>query len=135
MATRSGKPILSAQHVDPLSWFTGPLVPLSLATFAFVYSTILVITNWGVSERPWVQIVAVLLCSSSGVIVHSATRPLRQPIGWEISALAIVPSVVGMLVSAADYSRTSLAVEFWGHPVHSLSRSPRSRHTFRPGWC
>jgi hypothetical protein len=109
-------PILSAQQVDPLSWFTGPFVPLSLAVFAAVYSSIVVAIGWGISDRPWLQVVAAMLCTSSGLIVHYATRPMRQSIGWATSALALAPSVAGMLLSALDYSGSELEVEFWWAP-------------------
>ncbi len=116
MARPRRTPILSAQQIDPLSWFTGPLVPLALAICVLVYSTILVVVNWGLSERPWLQIVAVLLCVSSGVILHFATRPMRQQIGWVVSVTAIAPSVLGMLLSASDYAGSALAIEFWWAP-------------------
>lgn len=117
MATRSHRPVLSAQQVDPLSWFTGPLVPLVLAACVLLYSTVLVIANWGASERPWLQVVALLLCTSSGVILHFATRPMRQQIGWATSALAVAPSVVGLVVSAYDYRSAHIRIEFWWAPA------------------
>ncbi|WP_309615788.1 hypothetical protein [Salinibacterium sp.] len=116
MARVSRPPVLSAQQVDPLSWFTGPLLPLVLSGAILVYSTGMVVAHWGITDRPLLQVIAIVLCTSTGVIMHLATRPLRQHIGMLIGAMALAPTVMGMLVSALGYAGTSLPVEQWWAP-------------------
>lgn len=116
MARVSRPPVLSAQQVDPLSWFTGPLLPLVLSGAILVYSTGMVVAHWGITDRPLLQVIAIVLCTSTGVIMHLATRPLRQHIGMLIGAMALAPTVIGMLVSALGYAGTSLPVEQWWAP-------------------
>ena len=116
MARVSRPPVLSAQQVDPLSWFTGPLLPLVLSGAILVYSTGMVVAHWGITDRPLLQVIAIVLCTSTGVIMHLATRPLRQHIGMLIGAMALAPTVIGMLVSAFGYAGTSLPVEQWWAP-------------------
>ena len=108
--------LLSAQQVDPLSWFTGPLVPLSFAVVSFVYGGILTAYTWNDTPQPGLQALAVVLGSSSGVAIHFATRPLRRPLGWVLSAALLLPAIAGMIISAIGYSSTPFAVEFWWAP-------------------
>jgi hypothetical protein len=108
--------LVSAQQVDPLSWFTGPLVPISFAAFTFAYGLITAIASWGLGTRPWLQVLAVVLCSGAGIIVHVATRPLRQPIGWGIGALALAVCVLGLTISAWGYAGTEFELVLWWAP-------------------
>ena len=71
---------LSAQQVDPLSWFTGPLVPLAVAGIMVVAATPAIVLTWGLSSMPVLQIVALLSCVACPLLVHLATRPIRRPI-------------------------------------------------------
>jgi hypothetical protein len=109
-------PALSAQQIDPLSWFTGPLVPISFGVLTLVYGTVMSVATWGQSSLPAVQLVGVLLCAGACLIVHAATRPLRQAIGWATGALALAVSVTGMLVSALGYAGSSFSLELWWAP-------------------
>jgi len=105
--------VLSAQQVDPLSWFTGPLVPIAFAALAFVYGAVLTAYTWGATSQPLLQVLAVLLCTGAGIGIHVATRPVRPPVGWLLGAALLLPSVAGVAVSALGYAGTSFAVEFW----------------------
>lgn len=106
----------SARQVDPLSWFTGPLVPISFTALCLIYGTILAVLTWNDSALPWLQVVAVLLCASSGLAVHIASRPLRGDLGWASAGLALVPTVAGMIVSAIGYANSDFLVELWWAP-------------------
>jgi hypothetical protein len=106
----------SARQVDPLSWFTGPLVPISFTALCLIYGTILGVLTWNDSALPWLQFVAVLLCASSGLAVHIASRPLRGDLGWVTAGLALVPTTAGMIVSAIGYANSDFLVELWWAP-------------------
>jgi len=106
----------SARQIDPLSWFTGPLVPISFAALGLFYGVLLATMTWQDTTRPWLQFAAAVLCSSSGLAVHIATRPVRRDLTWLTASLTILPAVAGMIVSAIGYSDSTLAVEFWWAP-------------------
>jgi len=112
---------LSAQQVDPLSWFTGPLVPLAFAVLTFLYGIILTAYTWTDTPAPWLQLIAVGLYTAGGVGIHIATRPFRRPIGWGLGAALMTPAVVGMIVSALGYSSTPFIVGFWWAPEASFA--------------
>ena len=111
--------VSSARQVDPLSWFTGPLVPMSFTLLALVYGLVLSGLSWQSTSRPWLQLVATALCACSGLIVHIATRPqpLRRDLGWVTAGLALLPATAGMIVSAIGYADSAFAVEFWWAPA------------------
>lgn len=108
---------LSAQQVDPLSWFTGPFVPLTAVGLTLLWGAPMVAITWGVARMPWLQIVALLLCVASPLLVHFATRPLQRPIGWGIGAIALGTAALGVMTSAVGYSGTDFALELWWAPI------------------
>jgi hypothetical protein len=116
MATSKRLFAISARQVDPLSWFTGPLVPISFAVLGLVYGSVLAVLTWGDSRLPWLQFVAAALCASSGLAVHVATRPIRRDLGWVTGGLTLVPAAAGMILSAIGYSHSSFSVEVWWAP-------------------
>lgn len=114
MATSSRHFITSARQIDPLSWFTGPLVPISFAFIGLAYGLVLAVLTWNDTAAPWLQLVAAVLCASSGFAVHIATRPIRGDLGWLTGAVALLPATAGMIVSAVGYAHTAaFSVELW----------------------
>ncbi len=116
MATTRRRFATSARQIDPLSWFTGPLVPVSFALLSLAYGFFLAALTWNDSAMPWLQILAAVLCSSSGILVHVLSRPIRREISWLSGTLALLPAVAGMIVSAVGYSHSTFAVEVWWAP-------------------
>lgn len=108
---------LSAQQVDPLSWFTGPFVPLTTVGLTLLWGAPMVAITWGVARMPWLQLVALLLCVASTLLVHFATRPLQRPIGWGTGAIALGMASLGVITSAIGYSGTDFALELWWAPI------------------
>lgn len=107
---------LSPQEADPLSWFTGPLVPLVFGALALLYGTTFVLVTWESTRQPVLQLAGVLLCTAACGIVHVLTRPLRRRIGWGGAAVALAVAVAGVALSAVGYAGTELAVEVWWAP-------------------
>ncbi len=107
---------LSAQEVDPLSWFTGSLVPLVFAALNLAYGGVFAILSWAASPNPIVQIVGVLLCSSACVLVHVLTRPMRRRIGWPGAIVAVGIATCGFILSALGYAGSVLTIELWWAP-------------------
>ena len=116
MATIRRHFVTSARQIDPLSWFTGPLVPVSFAGLALFYGTLLAGLTWRDTALPWVQPLAVALCASTGLAVHFATRPTRRELTWPVASVAFLPATAGMILSAAGYASGTLSVEVWWAP-------------------
>ncbi|CAN5279705.1 hypothetical protein BH11ACT4_BH11ACT4_20190 [soil metagenome] len=109
--------VRSPQQIDPLSWFTGPLVPLAFAAFSALYGGLMIGVTWTQGLSPLLQAAALSLCVGADVLIHVATRPLRQPIGWAVGAAALLLSGAGMVLSAVDYAGGPFSLELWWAPV------------------
>lgn len=107
---------LSAYEVDPLSWFTGPLVPLVMAVLNLVYGSTMAVITWVQVGNPRLQFSGVALCTIGCLIVHFASRPLRGRIGWGVGALAMGVASAGFLVSTLGYTNIVFAIELWWAP-------------------
>lgn len=107
---------LSAQEADPLSWFTGSLVPLVFAALNLLYGGTFAVLTWGSSRDPLIQIVGVALCSAACVAVHLLTRPMRRGLGWGGASFAIALGVVGFGLSAIGYADAVFSIEVWWAP-------------------
>jgi hypothetical protein len=107
---------LSAYEVDPLSWFTGPLVPIVFAVLNFAYGGTLAIVTWVQVGNPRLQFAGVILCSVACVFVHVMTRPLRPRIGWGTGAIAVGIGCLGFIVSAVGYTNILFSIELWWAP-------------------
>jgi hypothetical protein len=107
---------LSASELDPLSWFTGPFVPLVFAGLNLAYGSTLAVVTWLQMPTPRLQFVGVLLCTSACLVVHVLTRPLRKPITWRAGALVVGIGSAGFLVSALGYTNLVFSIELWWAP-------------------
>jgi hypothetical protein len=107
---------LSAQEADPLSWFTGPLVPLVFAALNLLYGGAFAALTWAASREPVLQLVGVALCTAACVLVHILTRPLRRRFGWGGAGAALGIAIVGFVLSAVGYADTPLSIELWWAP-------------------
>jgi hypothetical protein len=107
---------LSAQEADPLSWFTGSLVPLVFAALSVFYGVIFAAFTWGASREPLLQIIGVALCAAACVLVHVLTRPMRRRLGWAGAIVAVGIAIVGFTLSAYGYSETVVPIELWWAP-------------------
>ncbi|WP_191283261.1 hypothetical protein [Pseudolysinimonas yzui] len=107
---------LSAQEIDPLSWFTGSLVPLVFAALNLLYGGTFAILTWGASREPLIQIIGVALCSAACVVVHLLTRPMRRGLGWGRASFSLALGVVGFVLSAIGYADSLFSIELWWAP-------------------
>jgi len=103
----------SAQQVDPLSWFTGPYVPLTFAALIAVFATAVTLLTWDRSELPWLQFVGAAFCVTAALLIHASTRPFRPPLRWPAAALALGISMCGVTISAYGYAGSDFHLEFW----------------------
>jgi hypothetical protein len=107
---------VAAYDLDPLSWFTGPLVPLVFAALNLLYGSTLAIFTWIQVGNPRLQFAGVILATLACLFVHLMTRPLRRRITWRVGAIAVGVASVGFLVSALGYTNIVFAIELWWAP-------------------
>ncbi|AYF98454.1 hypothetical protein [Protaetiibacter intestinalis] len=116
MSTRPGSAIrLAARDVDPMSWFTGPYVPLVFAVFVIVYGGLLSALTWNASAWPAMQLIGVALCAIACLLIQLLTS-LRNRFDWQLGVIAVVVGGAGLVVSAFGYSRSVFAIELWWAP-------------------
>lgn len=116
MARRRNPLAMSAAQVDPLSWFIGPLVPMSFSVLIVVYGIASELTIADLGPIPALQTVALILTAGAGVLIQVVTRPLRQPIGWGWGAIALGVSLAGVVVSAIGLSTSTMPTTLWWAP-------------------
>ena len=118
MPGRDGRSFaLSAQQVDPLSWFTGPFVPLTFTLLAVVHGAIQTALAWSHTTILVLQPIALALVAGAGLFVHFATRPMRPGIGWRSASFALVLVIAAMLISALGMAGTEFSLEQWWAPA------------------
>jgi hypothetical protein len=106
---------VSAQQLDPLTWFTGRVVPLVFAGLVVLYGAMRIPT-WFATRLPWLQPLAVLLCAGACVFVYLMTRPLRPQLGWGAGIVTVLIGGAGLIVSSLGYAGTELSIELWWAP-------------------
>jgi hypothetical protein len=107
---------LSAQEVDPLSWFTGSLVPLVFAGLNLLYGGTFAVVTWRASDDPLLQVGGVALCTAACLLVFVFTRPMNRRMGWGGASLALAVGIFGVALSAIGYADETLAIELWWAP-------------------
>ena len=106
---------VSPQQLDPLTWFTGRVVPLVFAGLILLYGA-LRIPTWFTTPLPWLQPLAVLLCAGACVFVYGMTRPLRPQPGWGTGIATVLIGGTGFVVSAVGYFGTDQSIELMWAP-------------------
>ena len=106
---------LAARHVDPMSWFTGPYVPLVFAVFVALYGGLMSVLTWNESDWPWLQLAGVVLCTIACLLVQLLTS-LRNRFDWQLGASVLGVGGAGLVVSALGYSQSVFAIELWWAP-------------------
>ena len=107
---------VSARDIDPLSWFTGPFVPLVFGGVNLLYGGVLAAVTWSASVSPVTQLLGVLLCTAACGFVHIRTRPRFPSIGWGVGIITVVIAGMGFVISAIGYAHSVFTVELWWAP-------------------
>jgi hypothetical protein len=104
---------LSAQDVDPLSWFAGPALPRTFAVLTFIYGMIATIADWNDIPTPAAQVVAVVLMTSSLVALDLFTRPTSARFDNTRLAVTLAPAWLAITVSALWQKDDPVQIEQW----------------------
>ena len=102
---------VSPQQADPLSWFTGPHLPLLLGIGAVVQGAASTVGLWNQWGNPWLQIVALPFFLLAGVLTSVWTRANRPELGRTRALSALGMALVGFMISVAGTSGGSVHVE------------------------
>lgn len=106
----------SPQSLDPLSWFTGPLVPLVFGGLAVTFGAAASLST-GQAQGHWLQWPALACVLAACIMISVLTRPRGAEFaGWR----AAVPVILGWLavvLSGLGYSGGGLQLELWWAPI------------------
>ncbi|MGN6325138.1 hypothetical protein [Pseudolysinimonas sp.] len=108
---------LSAQQVDPLSWVTGPFVPLVFALLILLHGLTVAVVTLPDVRHPFAQFGAVALCAGACLVIHAATRPMRPPLGWGAAIVVLLLGGAGLVLSAIGYIGARFTIEQWWAPI------------------
>lgn len=94
---------ISPQQLDPLSWFTGPFVPLTFAGLTALAGLVALAAGRG-EPGLVMQIPALVLVVVASLLVHAVARGTRRTVGWPVGVAAVATGGAGMVTSAIGYS-------------------------------
>lgn len=107
---------ISPRQIDPMSWITGPLVPLALAGVSLLYGIFGIASTWTLGD-PVPQILALLLFLVGQLVLHVTTRGIDGPLRMDRAVGAVALACGAFLLSALGYSGHDFAVELWWAPM------------------
>lgn len=108
---------VSPQSIDPLSWFTRPLVPVAFATTLLLFGIVSIGVARARLTEPAVDIVGVLLMALACLYVQVRTRPFRKRFGPAQAVIALGFATAGLALSTWANLDSTLTVQFWWAPV------------------
>lgn len=108
---------VSPQRIDPLSWFTRPLVPLAFASIILGYSTFSITTTWSQLAFPMLDLLAVLLLVLACLMVQSSIGPFSRAFGVAQSIPPLVLGTAALCLSTWANLESTLQPQFWWAPV------------------
>jgi hypothetical protein len=108
---------VSPQQIDPLSWFTRPLVPLSFAVIALVYGVGSVYFTWDQIGIPLLDLASIGCFALACIYVQLRTRPFLGPFGIPQALVALVLTGVGLALSTYANLTSTLLVQYWWAPI------------------
>ena len=103
----------SPQDVDPISWFTGPRIPILFSLAGAVEGLFITILYWGRWSNIPLQFLGVALFLAAGWLTASGGRPHRPRFGPARSAGVLLVGCAGVISSAIGTVGGTLPVEQW----------------------
>jgi len=110
---RSDAYSVTPQQIDPLSWFTRPLVPVAFATLAALIGVSTTLLQWRLYREPWLDGVAIVLVVGACLLVQVSTRPLRPMFGPRQALAPLALAAGGVALSTLSAIESDTLVQFW----------------------
>jgi hypothetical protein len=104
---------VTPQQIDPLSWFTRPLVPVAFAGLAALIGLATTVIQWRLADEPWLDILAIALIASACVLIQIWTRPLRPMFGPRQALVPLALTVAGLALSTVSAIDSATLVQYW----------------------
>ncbi|GAB3607294.1 hypothetical protein GCM10027413_27030 [Conyzicola nivalis] len=104
---------VSPQQIDPLSWFTRPLVPVAFALLTVVVGLATTFFQWRLVGEPWLDVLAIALIASACVLVQISTRPLRPTFGPRQALAPLALAVGGLALATLSAIDSDTLVQYW----------------------
>jgi hypothetical protein len=104
---------LSPQDVDPISWFTGPRIPILFSLAGVAEGLLITLLYWGRWSSIPLQFVGLALFLAAGWLTASGGRPHRPRFGPARSSGILLVGCAGVVSSAIGTIGGTLPVEQW----------------------
>jgi hypothetical protein len=104
---------VTPQQIDPLSWFTRPLVPVAFAVLSVLVGVATSVLQWSLARQPWLDVSAVACIASACLLVQIATRPLRPTFGPRHALAPLALAVGGLALSTLSAIDSDTLVQYW----------------------
>jgi hypothetical protein len=104
---------LSPQDVDPISWFTGPRIPILFSLAGVAEGLLITLLYWGRWSSIPLQFVGLALFLAAGWLTASGGRPHRPRFGPARSSRILLVGCAGVVSSAIGTVGGTLPVEQW----------------------
>jgi hypothetical protein len=105
--------VKSPQDVDPISWFTGPRMPLLFSIAGVLQGLVITILYWDDWSSTVAQFVAMPFFLGAGWLTASSAQPNRRRFAFRDALGILALGCAGLLVSAFGTYGGRLAVSQW----------------------
>ena len=107
----------SPQSVDPLSWFTGPLVPVVFGGLTVTYGTAASLLSSRMATTLWLQWPALVCMLVAFTLISTLTQPRRSEFTARRAGIPLVLGWLGLLLSGLGYADGGQHIELWWAPI------------------
>jgi len=106
--------VRSPQDVDPLSWFTGPRMPIAFSIAGVLQGIAIIVIYWDSWSIVALQIVALPFFLAAGWLTARSAHPGRRRFRLRDAAQILAFACVGVVISAAGtYGGTVPVAQWW----------------------
>ena len=103
--------------MDPLSWFTGPLVPFVFCVVMTVYGVATTLVTAGYGRVPWLELGAVITMSVGFLVIAFLTASRRAGSALVLATVPVGFGFLGLAVSTVARQGSPDPIELWWAPV------------------
>lgn len=107
----------SPRDVDPLSWFTGPLVPFVFGGLTTVYAFGITVLASRRDVSLWLELGAVITMSAGFLVIAYLTASRRAGSALVLATVPVAFGFLGLAVSTVARQGSADPIELWWAPV------------------